>query len=344
MILETIASAASLYSCPDTVAAISAVLYLGFALSLRPDDYMRPTANNHYRLRGCQFAFWFTDIPTPIFLHETSTYPPLGTRPLRLSSLSDKDKANQTNNMIMRACAANPTTPNRASSFYFSTSSANSLAWDPTMLFLQNPIFYSFICSRRLHTEVHCSPSRPQPCSTSPPRSSCWRLHSYWRHWRYSTRPKTFWLLAQKFSGVNVSSIGSTLSKDAAVIPINDYKIINASKLSSSSVKSHVATYYTTHNRASYAVCKICYDSKDNNGTVHVKNCTDNTKNHAELRAFLNPANTAAVVLLRDSWPSAEEYEGQEKHRVLYCRFFVLVVNCRFLFLLISDIFVLIDF
>ena len=237
-----------------------------------------------------------------------------------------------------------PTTPNRASSFYFSTSSANSLAWDPTMLFLQNPIFYSFICSRRLHTEVHCSPSRPQPCSTSPPRSSRWRLHSYWRHWRYSTRPKTFWLLAQKFSGVNVSSVGSTLSKDAAVIPINDYKIINASKLSSSSVKSHVATYYTTHNRASYAVCKICYDSKDNNGTVHVKNCTDNTKNHAELRAFLNPANTAAVVLLRDSWPSAEEYEGQEKHRVLYCRFFVLVVNCRFLFLLISDIFVLIDF
>ena len=108
VILETIASAASLYSCPDTVAAISAVLYLGFALSLRPDDYMRPTANNHHRLRGCQFAFWFTDISTPIFLHETSTYPPLGTRPLRLSLLPDKDKAHQTNNMIMRACAANP--------------------------------------------------------------------------------------------------------------------------------------------------------------------------------------------------------------------------------------------
>ena len=32
----------------------------------------------------------------------------------------------------------------------------------------------------------------------------------------------------------------------------------------------------TTHNRANYAVCKICYDSKDNDGYARVKNNPDN--------------------------------------------------------------------
>ena len=80
-------------------------------------------------------------------------------------------------------------------------------------------------------------------------------------------------------------------SNSAAVIPISDYKIVNARKLSSTWVRAHFATDHTTHNRASYAVCKICYDFKDNDGTVHVKNDTNNTKDHAELRASLDPAN-----------------------------------------------------
>ena len=66
---------------------------------------------------------------------------------------------------------------------------------------------------------------------------------------------------------------------------------------------------------------------------MRVKNDTDNTKDHTELRASLNPANASAVILLHDSWPVAEEYEGQKKRRVLYCIFVVLVENCRFLFL-----------
>ena len=118
-------------------------------------------------------------------------------------------------------------------------------------------------------------------------------------------------------------------SNSAAVIPISDYKIVNARKLSSSWVRAHFAAYHTTHNRASYAVCKICYDFKDNNGTVHVKNDTNNTKDHAELRASLNPANASAVILLHDWWPVAVKYEIVWKLCVLYCRFFVLFVTCR---------------
>ena len=82
------------------------------------------------------------------------------------------------------------------------------------------------------------------------------------------------------------------------------------------------------HNRASYAVCKICHDSKDNDGTVRVKKHPDNAKNHTELRAFLNPSNTSAVILPHNSWSVAEEYERQNMHRVLYCGYFALVVNC----------------
>ena len=87
------------------------------------------------------------------------------------------------------------------------------------------------------------------------------------------------------------------------------------------------------HNRASYTVCKICYDSKDNDGTVRVKNDIDDPKNHTELKTSLNPENSSAVILLHDSWPVGEKYEGQNKRREMYCRYFVLVVNCRFLFL-----------
>ena len=48
----------------------------------------------------------------------------------------------------------------------------------------------------------------------------------------------------------NVSSVGNTLrikvtSYGAVVIPINDYMIKNASKLSSSWVWAHFATYHT---------------------------------------------------------------------------------------------------
>ena len=58
-------------------------------------------------------------------------------------------------------------------------------------------------------------------------------------------------------------------------MPINHYKIINASKLSSSSVLTHFGTYHTTYDRENYAVCKICYDSNNNDGTSCVKNHSD---------------------------------------------------------------------
>ena len=78
----------------------------------------------------------------------------------------------------------------------------------------------------------------------------------------------------------NISNVGNTLRIEvtcngAVVIPIDDYKIINASKLSSSWIWAQFATYHTTHNRGNYAVCKICYNSKDNDGTALVKNQSD---------------------------------------------------------------------
>ena len=42
-------------------------------------------------------------------------------------------------------------------------------------------------------------------------------------------------------------------------------------KVSSSWVWALFATHHTTHNRANYAVCKICYDIKDNDCTARVK-------------------------------------------------------------------------
>ena len=88
---------------------------------------------------------------------------------------------------------------------------------------------------------------------------------------------------------------------------------------------------------------------------MRLKNNADNTKNHTELKAALNTANTSAIILLHDTWPVVEEYERQKKRCVLYCRFFVLVINCSFLslflfltylfrgilFLLISDVLIL---
>ena len=101
-------------------------------------------------------------------------------------------------------------------------------------------------------------------------------------------------VLNMNISG-NVSSVSNSLrieatSNGAVVIPIYDYKIINAGKLSSSWVWAHYATYHTTHDRANYAVCKICYDSKDNDGTARVKNHTDyeveekSTSHHTDSR------------------------------------------------------------
>ena len=82
--------------------------------------------------------------------------------------------------------------------------------------------------------------------------------------------------------GGNVSSVGTTLrievtNNGAVVTPIDDYKIINASKLSSSSVLAHFATYHTTHNRANSISCIMFarYYSKNNDGTSCVKNHSD---------------------------------------------------------------------
>ena len=50
-----------------------------------------------------------------------------------------------------------------------------------------------------------------------------------------------------------------------------------------------------------------------------------------KLRDSFNPANESALIFLHDSWPVAEEYEGQKKRRVLFCRLLVLVENCRYL-------------
>ena len=72
---------------------------------------------------------------------------------------------------------------------------------------------------------------------------------------------------------------------------------------------------------------------------MRVKKDADNTKNHTELKAALNTANTSAIILLHDTWPVVEKYERQKKRCVLHCRFFVLVVNCRFLFLFLFEAF-----
>ena len=108
IINSCITNAAAFYPCPVTIAFVTAALFLGYALSLRPDDYLVPIADNKHRLRASQFALWFPNISKPIFLSEPETYPPPGIKPLRISVLADCDKANQHGQLGMRACAANP--------------------------------------------------------------------------------------------------------------------------------------------------------------------------------------------------------------------------------------------
>ena len=95
-----------LFPCPLTLRFLTAALYLGFALSLRPDDYLRPDSLSTHRVRAFQLAFWFPS--GYINIHDIHLYPPPGTRPLRLSFLPDFDKANRLGALTMRACAANP--------------------------------------------------------------------------------------------------------------------------------------------------------------------------------------------------------------------------------------------
>ena len=94
----------------------------------------------------------------------------------------------------------------------------------------------------------------------------------------------------------NVSSVGNTLridvtSNGAVVIPIDDYEIINAGKLSSSWVWAHFATYHATHNRANYAVCKMFHYSEDNDGTARVENHSDYEVAYGSERSTSNFVN-----------------------------------------------------
>jgi hypothetical protein len=95
-----------LFPCLLTQRFITAAMYLGFALSLRPDDYLRPDSRSTHRVCAFQLAFWFPS--GYINIHDVHLYPPQGTRPLRLSFLPDFDKANRLGALTMRACAANP--------------------------------------------------------------------------------------------------------------------------------------------------------------------------------------------------------------------------------------------
>ena len=98
--------ATTLFPCPLSRLFITAAMYIGFALSLRPDDYLRPDSVSSHSVKSSQLAFWF---PTGyVFLHDTLLYPPPGARPLRLSFLPDFDKANALGALTMRACAGNP--------------------------------------------------------------------------------------------------------------------------------------------------------------------------------------------------------------------------------------------
>ena len=115
----------------------------------------------------------------------------------------------------------------------------------------------------------------------------------------------------------NVSGVGNTLrievmSNGAVVIPINYNEIINASKLSSSWAWAHFALYHTTHNRANYAACKICHDSKDNDGTASAKNHSDYVVAHGLKRSTSKLANS----FMHSFCPSYS------------CKLLVFVVNC----------------
>ena len=108
MIHTCIGIAQTHFSCPITIAFVTAAFYIGFAFSLRPGDYLIPIADDFHRCRGMQFAFWFSGNDQPCFLHQPWTFPPYGTKPRRMSFLPDKDKANKMGQLGMRACAANP--------------------------------------------------------------------------------------------------------------------------------------------------------------------------------------------------------------------------------------------
>jgi hypothetical protein len=108
---ECIVSATQEFDNPTVVAFVTAALYLGYAFSLRPDDYLIPVANDLHRVRACNVHAWFTDHPEPFALHQLHppySFPPSGSRPIRLSLIVDYDKANVTGDASVRACGANP--------------------------------------------------------------------------------------------------------------------------------------------------------------------------------------------------------------------------------------------
>lgn len=106
IISACLTQALHLYPCPLTRLFIAAALYIGFAFSLRPGDYLYPLSLSHNRVRPLQFELWFPF--GHINLFDVARYPPPGTRPLRLSFLPDYDKANPLGGLVMRACACNP--------------------------------------------------------------------------------------------------------------------------------------------------------------------------------------------------------------------------------------------
>jgi hypothetical protein len=108
---ECIASAKQEFHDPIIIAFIIAALYIGYAFSLRPDDYLIPVANDLHRVRACNVHAWFLGHEKPFSIHQLHPpfqFAPSGSRPLRLSLIVDYDKANVTGDASVRACGANP--------------------------------------------------------------------------------------------------------------------------------------------------------------------------------------------------------------------------------------------
>jgi hypothetical protein len=108
---ECIISASAEFSDSVLVAFITAALYVGYAFSLRPDDYLIPVADDLHRVRGCSVHAWFSDYKNPFALHQLHPpylFPSSGSKPIRLSLIVDYDKANITGDASVRACGANP--------------------------------------------------------------------------------------------------------------------------------------------------------------------------------------------------------------------------------------------
>jgi hypothetical protein len=108
LIEACVQTAKSLFSCTITIAAVIAALYFGYALSLRPDDYLYPIVNNFHWIRRLNIVSWFVGMIKPIRVSDSILFPPKGTRPLRLSILPDSDKANPLARIGMCACACDP--------------------------------------------------------------------------------------------------------------------------------------------------------------------------------------------------------------------------------------------